>query len=186
MNFNTRFRALLLLVLLILCGPTAFGQIVSPTGTYPPPPGVPLFDLSTEFGHARYEQYMQNLERRQQYMAEQQRIIQQRSDLERQAFYVRTELAPLYAQHQNDPEWVEAWEHIQDHVEAQRLLGPLRSENGDWLGKDNDIPPDGAPEPVYRQTHLREGAIVRGHYMKVRDAFPERYGPQAVQHPHAQ
>ena len=41
-------------------------------------------------------------------------------------------------------------------------LGPIRSENGDWLGQDNDG--DGRPEPIFVRGHIRDGRYVRSHY----------------------
>ena len=134
---------------------TAFSQIVSPTGTYPPPPGVPLFDLSTEYGRVKYELYMLR-------MAENQRVLVNRQALNRQAAYVRTTLAPLYAKHRGEDAWEEAWAYIQERVQNNILLGPLRAENGDWLGQDNDD--NDKPEPEYVRSYVREGLQWRGHY----------------------
>lgn len=124
--------------------PAANGQIISPTGTFPPPPGVPLFNLSTELGRTRYT-------------------------LWKTKQYVQQELLPIYALHQGEPAWVEAWQFIQVRLKADFLLGPLQAENGDWLGKDNDG--DGAPEPIYVEGHFREGAYIRAHYRATSEAY---------------
>lgn len=132
------------LLLGVAAGATANGQIISPTGTYPPPPGVPLFDLSTEFGRTRYT-------------------------LWKAKQYVQQELMPIYAQHRGEPAWVEAWQFIQVRLKAGLLLAPLQAENGDWLGKDNDG--DGAPEPIYVEEHIREGEYIRAHYRATTEVY---------------
>jgi hypothetical protein len=143
-NSLARFAASgLVLVGLALAIEQTTGQIVSPTGTFPPPPGVPVFDVSTPLGQYRYDFYMTRQ-------------------------YIAQKLAPLYAMHLQEPAWIEAWNYIEGRILAGELLGPLQAENGDWLGIDNDG--DGAPEPIFVQSHYREDIYVQAHYRAVMEA----------------
>jgi hypothetical protein len=118
-------------------------QFVSPTGTYPPPPGVPLFDVSTPQG-----QYLLALHRQRQYVAQQ--------------------LMPVYKMHRREPAWIESANHIQRYLSADEIIGPFQAENGDWLGIDNDG--DGAPEPIYVAGYFQEDGYVQAHYRAVMEA----------------
>jgi len=142
-NIKRFVTAGLVVVGLALAAEQTTGQIVSPTGTFPPPPGVPVFDVSTPLGQYRYDFYMTRQ-------------------------YVAQKLAPLYAMHSQEPAWIEAWAYIERRILAGELLGPFQAENGDWLGVDNDG--DGAPEPEYVSSHYRDGVYVQAHYRALMEA----------------
>jgi len=118
-------------------------QLVSPTGTYPPPPGVPLFDVSTPKGRHLLALY-------------------------RQHQYVAQRLMPVYRMHRREPAWIESWNHIEEYLAADEIIGPFQAENGDWLGIDNDG--DGAPEPIYVAGYYQEDGYVQAHYRAVMEA----------------
>jgi hypothetical protein len=125
--------------------PTGNGnaQLVSPTGTYPPPPGVPLFDVSTRQGRLQLALY-------------------------RQRQYVAQQLIPVYRMHRREPAWIESWNLIERYLAADEIIGPFQAENGDWLGIDNDG--DGAPEPIYVAGYYQDDGYVRAHYRAVIEA----------------
>ena len=143
-NTQRSLAAGIALILGLSAGLRADAQIVSPTGTYPPPPGVPLFDVSTEAGQHRYRLYMTKQ-------------------------YVSQELAPLYASHRGEPVWMEAWDYMERKLLAGELLGPLHIEHLEWLGKDNDL--DGAPEPVFVRAHFREGYYAPAQFRAISEAY---------------
>lgn len=68
-----------------------------------------------------------------------------------------------------------SWAFIMSQIEMG-IYPPVRAENGDWLGRDNDF--DGAVEPVYVRGSYRDGEYVRRHYRALpgygRESEPSR------------
>ena len=116
-----------------ICSARVTAQIVSPTGEYPPPLGVPLFDLSNEYGRQQYWLYMNKQ-------------------------HIMERLHPIYARHIGEPAWVESWQYLlANHKNG--LPSPLKAENGDVMGLDNDGL--GSPEPVFVEGYyLYDGSYV--------------------------
>lgn len=70
-------------------------------------------------------------------------------------------LGRYYRQRAFDSSVGPAWAYIMAQIDWGSYL-PIRAENGDWLGQDNDL--DGVVEPVYVRGQYRDGEYVRGHY----------------------
>lgn len=122
----------------------ANAQIVSPTGTYPPPFGVPVFDLSNDYGRQQYAMYMH-----------------------KQHMMVR--LQPIYAQHIGERAWVRSWQYL---LAGNGIGDPIVAENDDVMGLDNDGL--GSPEPVFVEGYFEsDGSYVRSQFRAL-PGFGER------------
>ena len=95
--------------------------LVSPTGQYPPPLGVPYFNISNEHGRNELRRYHNEK-------------------------HIKTRLMPVYARHTGEPDWVNSWQYLKNKLN-QANQDPHIAENGDEMGMDNDG--DGRPEPVF-------------------------------------
>ncbi len=131
-----RFASLLLVVVVgvAISATETQAQIISPTGQFPPPLGVPLFDLSNAYGRQQY-------------------------DLYKYKEHVMVRLMPLYAKHQGEPAWVASWQYILGQISIGQTC-PLQAEDKDKMGEDNDRL--GSPEPVHVEGYFRDdGSYVK-------------------------
>ena len=125
-----RFASLLLVVVVgvAISATETHAQIISPTGQFPPPLGVPLFDLSNAYGRRQY-------------------------DLYKYKEHVMVRLKPLYAKHQGEPAWVASWQYLLGQIGIEQTC-PLQAEDGDIMGLDNNG--RGSPEPVHVEGYFKD------------------------------